>query len=553
MDMRNAGFLMIATGLLSVAGAAWVSGCGTTYDDCVSGKIGACKGIYTDTTGAGGSGGTGGSTATTGGGGTGGNPPVVCEGDPTMDPTLVDPSCGVFVRADAAVDGNGDPETPVKTLQAAIDKATATGKWVFACTAGEFKESVVIAKGVEVYGGFDCANAKQWAWKKDTKAKLTGAPNAITLTVTAAAKKVILDDLAITAAPSALAMKGGSSIAVVLDSVTANLNRCDITAGDATVGVDGEDASAAPPVTPMKMVENDGKAACSALGANPATGGVELTNDCGGGVSSIGGLGGGSTKSVGQPGLAGDSAPPTANPLGAPGLADQVCASGGRGGDGADGADGTLGPAAKGLGALDISLGWSGEIGKGGEPGSPGQGGGGGGGKKGGNTVCSGGAGAGPTGGSGGAGGCGGLPGGGGRAGGSSIALVSLNSTNAVVTLVECKLKAGKGGAGGRGGNAQPGGSGGAAGLGGLGGASGLPDACDGGKGGPGGAGGPGGGGAGGHSLAIAYVQVKPTSVKTALTPGSAGSAGIGGTVGNIMGLDGDPGMAPADGTLLFP
>lgn len=551
--MRNAGFLMIATGLLSVAGAAWVSGCGTTYDDCVSGKIGACKGIYTDTTGAGGSGGTGGSTATTGGGGTGGNPPVVCEGDPTMDPTLVDPSCGVFVRADAAVDGNGDPETPVKTLQAAIDKATATGKWVFACTAGEFKESVVIAKGVEVYGGFDCANAKQWAWKKDTKAKLTGAPNAITLTVTAAAKKVILDDLAITAAPSALAMKGGSSIAVVLDSVTANLNRCDITAGDATAGVDGADADSVAPPKPVTTGDNDGKAACMVAGGGQATGGAEAVNDCGDGTSSIGGLGGSSTQVSGKAGETGASVPPTSNMGGLGGQGDFLCNGGGSGFPGAEGDPGMAGKAGTGIGTLDSMLGWAGPVGKAGDSGTPGQGGGGGGGKKGGAAICSGAAGFGATGGSGGAGGCGGKAGGGGRSGGSSIALVSINSNNAVVTLNSCKLQTAKGGDGGSGGDAQLGGDGGDAGKGGAGLPPNLPAGCDGGKGGRGGNGGPGGGGAGGHSLAIAYNGLKPASTKSTLKPGIPGAPGIGGKIDGVAGLDGDPGMAPAEGTLMFP
>ncbi len=280
--MRHAPFLMIATGLLSVAGAAWVTGCGTTFDDCVSGKIGACKGIYTETTGTGG-GSTTSTTSTTGGGGTGGTIPIVCQGDPTMDPTLVDPSCGVFVRADAAAGGNGDPETPYKTLQAAIDKATATGRWVFACAVGEFKENVVIDEAVEVYGGFDCTDPKQWSWKKDTKAKLTGSPNAVTLTVTAAAKKVVLDDLAIKASSSAPGVMGGSSIAVILDSVTANLNRCDITAGDGTAGADGEDAERdASAHTDERWRPTTASRPVRWRADGQSTGGDEIVNDCGG-------------------------------------------------------------------------------------------------------------------------------------------------------------------------------------------------------------------------------------------------------------------------------
>ena len=550
--MRHAPFLMIATGLLSVAGAAWVTGCGTTFDDCVSGKIGACKGIYTETTGTGG-GSTTSTTSTTGGGGTGGTIPIVCQGDPTMDPTLVDPSCGVFVRADAAAGGNGDPETPYKTLQAAIDKATATGRWVFACTAGEFKENVVIDEAVEVYGGFDCTDPKQWSWKKDTKAKLTGSPNAVTLTVTAAAKKVVLDDLAIKASSSAPGVMGGSSIAVVLDSVTANLNRCDITAGDAVAGANGEDADPNAPPKPMTTAANDGKPACAVAGGGQSTGGDEIVNDCGGGMSSTGGLGGSSTSGSGKAGAAGISTPPTVDMGGVAGLGDTICAGGGNGGLGADGSTGLAGVAGTGIGTLDATSGWVGTAGKIGDPGTPGQGGGGGGGKKGGAMVCSNAAGSGATGGSGGAGGCGGKPGGGGRFGGSSIALVSFNSKSAVVALDGCKLTTGKGGDGGKGGDAQPGGVGGDAGKGGSGMPANLPSACDGGNGGLGGNGGPGGGASGGHSLAIAYNGLKPTIVKSTLTPGTAGAAGMGGTIGGTMGPSGDPGMAPADGTLMFP
>ncbi|MEO7332267.1 MAG: hypothetical protein ABI193_27070 [Minicystis sp.] len=547
--MRQVGYVMITTGLLSAA--AWVSGCGTTYDDCLSGKIGACKGIYTDTTGSGGS--TTSTTGSGGQGGTGGSPPIVCQGDPTTDPTVVDPSCGVFVRADAASEGNGDPETPYKTLQAAIDKATATGRWVFACTAGEFKESVVLDKAVEVYGGFDCTNPKQWAWKKDTKTKLTGAPNAVTLRVSTAATKVLLDDLAIKASSSAPGVPGGSSIALILDSVTANLNRCELTAGDATAGPNGEDAEVTAPPKPPKTAANDGKPACAVAGGGQSTGGDEIVNDCGGGMSSTGGLGGSSTSASGKVGAAGVSTPPTADMGGVAGLADILCGGGGNGGLGADGGLGAPGAPGTGLGTLDSMMGWAGTAAKAGDPGTPGQGGGGGGGKRGGAMVCSGAAGSGATGGSGGAGGCGGHPGGGGRFGGSSIALVSVNSKSAVVTLNDCKLQAGKAGDGGRGGNAQLGGEGGDAGKGGSGVPANLPSACDGGPGGHGGDGGPGGGASGGHSLAIAYNGLKPTAMKSTLKSGTAGGPGMGGALGGVMAPSGDAGMAPADGTLMFP
>jgi hypothetical protein len=414
-------------------------------------------------------------------------------------------------------------------------------------------ESVVVSKGVEVHGGFDCSSSGQWSWKKGTKSKLRGTPNFIPLTVIASAAAFGLDDMIVEAASSAPSVMGGSSIAMVVDGVAATLNRCELVAGDASSGLNGEDADPTPPPTPMKTVSNDGKPACAVLGGGQSIGGEEAVNDCGGGVISVGGLGGKSTKLSSTAGDSGMAIPPTSIVGGAAGLGDTLCAGGGAGKLGADGDPGVSGAGGTGLGSLDISVGWLGADGKAGAPGKPGQGGGGGGARKGGANVCSGGPGTGPTGGSGGAGGCGGQPGGGGRAGGSSIALVSLNSTSTVVTLIESKLSTGKGGDGGKGGKSQISAPGGMPGVGGSGMNANLQDACDGGKGGQGGAGGPGGGGAGGHSIPIAYHKTKPTIVKTTLTPGTAGAPGLGGTIGNTVAPPGDPGMAPVDGTLMFP
>ena len=84
-----------------------------------------------------------------------------CQGDPTLDPTLVKEECGLFVRGDPTdTDGSGAGTlaAPFKTLQAAI-YAVPDNKWIFVCTKNTFNEKVTIAKdNVAIYGGFDCQN-----------------------------------------------------------------------------------------------------------------------------------------------------------------------------------------------------------------------------------------------------------------------------------------------------------------------------------------------------------------------------------------------------------
>lgn len=473
------------------------------------------------------------------GGGGGGGTPAGCV--PSESASGVGEECGIFVAANGDDAASGTKAAPVKSIAKAIEIAEAKGSRVYAC-AEEFGEAVEVPAGVTIFGGLDCANG--WAWiGETTKTTVVGPADAIAVKLLGGEGTTRIEDVAVRAADATV--MGGSSIAVLADGATAELARCELTAGDGAAGEAG--ASAPMDAPPQAAAGSNGSNACSDLdmmGGPDATlpGGAQVVNDCGGGDISVGGTGGNGNITNGGDGSAGQT-----GTLGQPGLGEPVngagwaCAAGlGLPNSGEPGASGDPGTAASGLGSLS-STGYTGVSAGAGTPGKAGQGGGGGGGAKGGNAICPGGtAGAGASGGSGGAGGCGGQPGQGGGPGGASIALASMQAT---VTLTDCTLTAGHGGMGGPGGNAQPGGAGGVAGQGGqTGGIVGIKAACPGGQGGQGGDGGPGGGGLGGPSLAVAFTGTAPGKVgTTTLSPGTAGLGGPGGSsnAGANAGMDG--------------
>ncbi|WP_437647902.1 PGRS family protein [Sorangium sp. So ce362] len=456
--------------------------------------------------------------------------PSVCV--PSEADGAVDDTCGLFVATGGDDGSEGTKAEPVKTLAEALRRAGETGSDVYAC-AEPFAESVEVPAGIALFGGLDCANG--WTWiGKQTKTTVAPEAEAIPLTLARGEGTTRLEDIE-ARAPDAQ-QKGGSSIAVLADGVTAELARCALVAGNAVDGADGDDApSEAPERAPGG---SNGVDACSDLdevdGPDATlSGGAQVVNECGGELS-IGGSGGNGNVDNGAGGVAGQTGvkghagagePPSMSDDWSCGVSPGDPSNGG-GNAGSNGTAGEPGAGASGLGTLSAS-GYTGVPGRDGMPGMPGQGGGGGGGAKGG-LVCTGGvSGAGASGGSGGAGGCGGLAGRGGAPGGTSIALASIDAN---VTLTDCTLTAGRGGNGGKGGSLQPGGLGGIGGTGGVG-VGGTKAACDGGKGGQGGNGGPGGGGLGGPSLAIAFrgEPVKQEG-KTTLTPGTAGAGGLGGS-----------------------
>ncbi len=469
--------------------------------------------LATTTTGTGGGGGSGG----TGGGGNsgGGGSPVNC--DPKADPmTAVDASCGVFVSATGADSDKGTREKPVKSFNQALILAQANGakKTIYAC-AEEFAGKVEMPGGIAVYGGLDCsATPRSWKYVGDkSKTTITADAEVIPLVLAGGSGVVKLEDLHILA--KAAENPGGSSIAVAVDQVIAEIGGCVFEAGNAKEGTPGQNYPSAAQGGNVGLKGGD---ACT---ANTVNGGDPVSSSCGDpdSVSGNGGSGFSVSGGAGSPGL------PDGSMNGGAGEGAMACTPGMKGDDGVPGPPG-LG--ATGLGSFS-KAGFLGIVGEPGNTGLPAQGGGGGGGAKGGTGAgkCPAGMAGGAAGGSGGSGGCGGLGGKGGSPGGSSIALLSLDAT---LTFTATTLITGAGGKGGDGGQGQAGGDSGSGGSGGAVGmnASLLPG-CSGGPGGFGGKGGQGGGGTGGHSIGIAYTKIAPPKDGWTAMTGTFGPGGMGG------------------------
>ena len=428
----------------------------------------------------------------------------------------VDDNCGIFVSKSGNDMNTGTKGSPVATIGHAILEANGTNRPIYVCNEA-FAEVVEAPAGIELYGGLDCASG--WTWSEAGRTTLTAAPDSVPLKLTSGAAVTRVENFTVTAADAM--QLGGSSVAAIIDNVTAEIARCELTARAGRDGMNGDESQSAAPGAPGVP----GVIACSPVPVMGGPGGMTMCGD----LVSLGGSGGnGGVPGMainGQPG--GNGQPDSGDPAkGKGGLgqdAVNLCESGA---NGANGISGAPGAGATELGMLSIS-GISGGTGPNGGDGTPGQGGGGGGGGKAG--VCSGGTpGAGASGGGGGAGGCGGKGGAGGGSGGSSIALISLNST---LKLTQVTLTAGTGGIGGNGALGEGGGSGGTGGNGGSKVNAGSFEGCSGGKGGSGGDGGPGGGGRGGHSLGIAFRGTPPPAEGYTLTPGAPGNGGVGATM----------------------
>ena len=500
--------LGVGAGVLSVGLAFAAISCGDDYKPTTSSS----------------SSGSGGASGTTTTGDSGGGGSAACDPKtlPSDDACVVTDELGIFVRVDGNDANAGTMQKPLATLQAAVDKAAAEGKRVYAC--GEsFSQHLSVPAGVEIYGALACASG--WAYDAAEPTELNepegSADPPLQLQSVSGTK---LFDLVINAADKTDATE--SSIAVVAEQVEASFVRCRITAGKTVSGVDGEDASS-DAATTGELGKKGDDADCQSSNVI-AYGGASVSNaNCPSTKSGKGGDGG-----LPSPGGNGEAGLPASSGGGIGfGQGLFACTSGGAG---AVGAMGDAGDGASGNGSLGKS-GYDGVSGADGKAGGVAQAGGGGGKAP---PSC------GPdksvvgaAGGSGGGGGCGGAPGKGGGWAGSSIALLSLAST---ITLTDSVLIAGAAGDGGQGGDGQPGGDGGEVGAGGKGYGSSVAG-CDGGLGGKGGDGGNGGGGSGGHSLAIAYLGTAPTVLGAmSLTPSAAGKGGLGGNASNAnKGADG--------------
>ncbi|HOU54850.1 MAG TPA: hypothetical protein PLQ97_13060 [Myxococcota bacterium] len=460
-------------------------------------------------------------------------------------------SKGVFVDAATGDDQDnflGDRGHPFKTISAAIAFAASREdrRDVFV-SRGQYREQVILAEGVNLYGGYDAAgNWQRNIERNKTQISWDGAePSAVRAVV---AMNIIgatdFDGFYVKAASASLS--GSSSYGMYVYHCSGGLrirnntieggNGADGRGGrDGTYGLNGTNGG-----TGSNSFEYEN---CSFLcnvadynaNAVPGNGGTSPCGQNGG----KGGRGGKSDQS-GEAGVAGQVNG------GAQGSAGGPQSRGGDGQPGRSGNSGSRGSGGAPGGGLNPSSLWVPANGQDGGDGEHGRGGGGGGGG-GGDSGCSFGIflckSAGASGGGGGGGGCGGIGGKGGSGGGSSFGLFVLEASPVIERNVLASQNGGNGGYGGAGGE---GGKGGQAGAGGSpvdddGGAGG-----NGGKGGDGGRGGAGGGGAGGLTYPL-YILGGSSSPQCSRNEyqvnGFPGAGGEGGDGLANKGADGSSGQ----------
>ncbi len=434
----------------------------------------------------------------------------------------------VAVSGDDANDGT-DRAAPKKTIQAAVTAALASGSDVYV-SGGDYAESVSLASGVSMYGGF-----LHGTWERDTasyQVKIQGGTIALD---GSGVGDCIIDGFSI--ASSNAANYGGGSYGVRLINSTVTLRDCRITAGNGAPGHDGSTGSEGAPGG-NGSTGGSGIADIGPLADANVYGGDGGTSAAGrnGGNGGFGGwclLGDSMDGGDGSPGING-------TPGGAGGLTINPGTDGFHGSNGTDGSPGSNGSGGS-SGAITGNL-WISSIGANGGKGNPGNGGGGGGGGGGQFWAAefyylAGEGNGGGGGGGGGSGGNGGICGGG---GGASFGVLLIEST---VTVAKCIIISGNGGSGGNGGNGGNGGSGGNAGNGGDNATDEVGAGGNGGNGGKGGAGGPGGGGAGGPSFAI-YKHGWSSGAILSATQLAHGAGGAGGLSNGVLtGSSGDTGF----------
>jgi len=516
---------------------------------------------------------------------------------------------GVFVARNGDDEASGTITTPLQTISAAIARAVATDKRDVYVASGVYSESVVLAEGKGVYGGYSGDYAVREPEVLETAIlgdpPTTEAPAAIScvgLGAPGAEERTVVHGFTIFGA-NAANTPGANSYAVYLrdcgPSVELRENRILGGAGgngqpgasgdDGQDGVSGQDGAGA-----YDVGEFTGAGARICNAGHALIGGAGAALVCSDGTNVSGGSGGDSAcPSFGTAPEGAASGDPGAGPApgdgGTPGWDLRIdtsntnnCArclappdnhpfSAGLGQQGTPGDDGDAGQGCDVEGGGVVDGHWVGDPGAGGGDGVHGAGGGGGG--SGGGVQVDGtncrvldsayGTDVGGSGGGGGSGGCLGHGGDGGRSGGGSFGIfVTFSSeSNALPVLVDNVIRRGTGGFGGAGG---PGGAGGVPGLGAPGGASGEGAsntfcAFAGGTGGDGGRGGHGGGGGGGCGGASYGIYVWGTGAQADLDPLEAmnafeagGSGGDGGAGGASLGLSGSDGATGASADTNF-
>jgi hypothetical protein len=436
-----------------------------------------------------------------------------------------DANAAIFVATTGVDTAAGTMAAPLRTLQAAIDRAVATMRSQVYVSDGAYNEAVTLANGISVYGGYSSSNA----WQRNAtfvSAIQSSAPGAsgnrvVTVQGTDIVAPTTLDRLTIRAGdPMASAGPAGATMQAMF------CTRCPAVTLRSSIVVAGRGASGIPGANGV----NGPPGQAGGAGGPGAPDGALVGPGGGAGTSSCGRSGGpggnGGTNTApgnGQPGQPGLIAGMGGGAPGNGGLGSNPGANGSAATAGQNGANGAAGPGGT---AMFVSGIWTTGDGLPGMDGTSGHGGGGGGG--GGAQICTLPVmctnGAGNGGGGGGAGGCFGGRSLGGTGGGASVGLTLLDSNG--FQLVASTLQSSLGGTGGNGGIAGLGGAGGPGGPGGSAGPGQIGAGGPGGLGGRGGDGGRGGGGAGGSSYAVVLVGTMLSTAGSTLTPGPGGPGG---------------------------
>ncbi len=469
-----------------------------------------------------------------------------------------DPSSDDTASSGIGPVGTGAGNRPCLSIAWGIQRAVVIGRTNVYVANGVYTESVTLANGINLKGGYNPAD-----WSRNVSNSLTVLrPNNAGLhkkviSGTSLSQPILVEGFVLLGQTAD--QSGGNSYVVSLRNCSGlvTLRRNTILAANGADGARGTDG-------PNGADGPSGSAGTNAFSTTPvscssrvgAGGGINLCSS----VSVNGGNGGGNNCSPAYntrtSALNGNTAPGTGGGTG--GIAGYdgrndpggICVLPSNGGmDGANcstGSGGTNGLSGSGASATagSVSSEWIGSSGASGALGQFGRGGGGGG-AGGGAQNNGGGLVIGATGGGGGAGGCGGAGGAGGGGGGGSIGVFV--SGGVAPSLDQCVLYLGRGGNGGIGG------AGGAPGKGGKGGAGGTNTVfCSGlggsgGDGGLAGSGGGGGGGCGGVSYGILVstaTSVPNYGLANTFVSGPGGGAGGGG--GHAFANSGGAGLAGA-------
>ena len=435
---------------------------------------------------------------------------------------------GIYVATTGDDAYEGTRARPLKTITAAVSAALSAGSDVYV-SAGIYDESVTLANGVSLFGGFDPSSWVRGTFKSsETPAYITTIQGGTIAVDGNGVKNAIIDGFTVLSANATTAGQG--SYAVRLINSTIELKNSIITSGNGYTGQNGSNGSEGSPGNNGSTGE-DGIADIGSLWDVPTVNGGAGGTSPGGRSGGNGGYGGwcftvcilyicetdagdGGTGSQGINGTLGGAGGATVNP----------------GHNGSGGCNGTAGsPGINGSGGSSGSVTgyhWISSPGNDGGVGDPGNGGGGGGGGGGQYMIVPLLTGCGNGGGGGGGGGTGGSGGTGGYGGGASFGVFLIES---IITVNNCIITSGNGGSGGAGGNGGTGGAGGPGGSGGTKDTDEVGRGGNGGSGGNGGKGGAGGGGAGGPSFVI-YKNGWFSGViisGTTLTPGTGGAGGI--------------------------